>query len=1465
MSSQVTLQANGLNYSPNNLSLPQGSLLQADNVIIRRDNVVESRRGFAGYSEALGISSDRVKQLIEYKNIILANYADKLAFDTLVSNVDGKKIFDDFAGSYLDAQAGLRMKSIEANKNLYFTTSEGIKRISAKTAEDFTTAAGFIKPAGAVQALDFTALLDIVQGQTSGFLPSDSAVAYRVVWGYKDLNDTLVLGVPSDRVVVYNYLASQMAMDLNALTTMLDTIDQSTSMITDGDYATSFYTPVNSSGNTLLNNILNLAIKLDLDIVYADQGGTAPLDMDTIAITTNECTITFDAAMVPEDYFSVQDKIELQNFGSTFSVVNGIQTITSVDNTTRTITFTVTSPDIPSATVDSAATITSYTYRNITATGDVTYSEPLDDLVLSIPPTSEQLRNINNGMFRILEALKAELIGVIPTALQTAYVTPFVLTERANVKLNITIPSDIDSDYFFQVYRTRTFTADGVQTLGDSGGIPVVPDDEMRLVYEAFPTPSEVAAEEVEFLDNYPEELIINNTNLYTNPATGDGILQANYQPPFALDINTFKNYTFFSNTKTRYQITTLQLLGVANITSGDQITISNGTETNTYTFVSGVQEITDITFTMTGLAAGEYMKLYSANDATVYNLYYVIDGVGTGPSIAGEIDVPVNILSTFTNNQLATRSMDVINTLVYDFSAVESTLPKITVTNILEGKVTTFSAGTTPFTIAVVQNGNGEDAATDQVLLSSLVSAAQAIDETARSLVRVINKQAASPVYAYYLSGDNTPPGQINLQNKDLSGPAFYVTSSSVAAGLSFNPDISPENTNITSISIANPTVITTSAPHGLNNNEQIILAGTNSTPSANGVYTVTVLSSTTFSIPVDVTIAGTAGVWTKTSDIQYATNEVRQNRLYYSKLNQPDAVPLLNYLDVGAEDKAILRIFPLRDSLFVFKEDGLFRVSGELAPFVLALFDASCVLTAPDSVDVSNNEIYCWTLKGITKVNETGADDNISRPIDTVTQKLGSSSYPSFKTATWGVGYDSDNTYTVYTTALPDDEYATVGFTYNTLTNTWTNVIRTQTCGIVLDTDDKLYMGNGDENTIDKERKDFARTDYADRQFDIQLSGSSLFNGGKTLKFTSVSNIRIGDVIVQEQELTIYLFNKLLKQLDLDPTLEFDNYFSTLEATPGMDLRLRLEELAIKLDLDSSLSGGYFDRIDAKSGSITFNDVGFPSEVTTSAAHELVEGRVITITGTQTPQSEPILSGNYTVSGTGVFGVSDTFDLDVDVNTAGGTGLSYSTAPNLNDFQDLKACFNAIVFRLNSDAGATYSNYKPVTMVTSMEAVVVNVDVLTKKVTFNIPLQWIVGEMTVYKAIEKIVVYAPEPMGDPLMSKQVREATVMLESRAITFFSVSFSSDLIPQFFPIEFNGSGNGIFGSYSQPGFGNGFFGGMGNAAPFRTIIPPKIQRCRYILVQLDHDVAREKFVVNGVTLTGEVGKSTRAYR
>lgn len=68
-----------------------------------------------------------------------------------------------------------------------------------------------------------------------------------------------------------------------------------------------------------------------------------------------------------------------------------------------------------------------------------------------------------------------------------------------------------------------------------------------------------------------------------------------------------------------------------------------------------------------------------------------------------------------------------------------------------------------------------------------------------------------------------------------------------------------------VTSSSVANPSVITTGSAHGLSTGDTTTIAGhSGSTPSINGSHVVTVISSTTFSIPVNVTVGGTGGTAT-------------------------------------------------------------------------------------------------------------------------------------------------------------------------------------------------------------------------------------------------------------------------------------------------------------------------------------------------------------------------------------------------------------------------------------------------------------------------------------------------------------------------------------------------------------------------------------------------------------------------
>jgi hypothetical protein len=71
------------------------------------------------------------------------------------------------------------------------------------------------------------------------------------------------------------------------------------------------------------------------------------------------------------------------------------------------------------------------------------------------------------------------------------------------------------------------------------------------------------------------------------------------------------------------------------------------------------------------------------------------------------------------------------------------------------------------------------------------------------------------------------------------------------------------PAAKTITTSSVADPTLITTSAAHALVVGSVVVIAGhTGSTPTLNGAHVVTAIpSTTTFNIPVAVTVGGTGG----------------------------------------------------------------------------------------------------------------------------------------------------------------------------------------------------------------------------------------------------------------------------------------------------------------------------------------------------------------------------------------------------------------------------------------------------------------------------------------------------------------------------------------------------------------------------------------------------------------------------
>ena len=185
MGQTLTLAVRGRYIEQNPFSeVPDGALRTASNLVIDRDGIGESRRGFMQYGTLPGVLS----QLLNFSDTLLLHYDN----DTLAYDSDNAGTWVDYAGTFSAPSTDLRMRGLELNRSFYFTSDLGIQRLDSVT--------GTPRRRGVTRALDCSAALTGV----TGFLANNAAVAYRIVWGYRDINNQLLLGSPSARIVIGN-------------------------------------------------------------------------------------------------------------------------------------------------------------------------------------------------------------------------------------------------------------------------------------------------------------------------------------------------------------------------------------------------------------------------------------------------------------------------------------------------------------------------------------------------------------------------------------------------------------------------------------------------------------------------------------------------------------------------------------------------------------------------------------------------------------------------------------------------------------------------------------------------------------------------------------------------------------------------------------------------------------------------------------------------------------------------------------------------------------------------------------------------------------------------------------------------------------------------------------------------------------------------------------------------------------
>lgn len=233
-------------------------------------------------------------------------------------------------------------------------------------------------------------------------------------------------------------------------------------------------------------------------------------------------------------------------------------------------------------------------------------------------------------------------------------------------------------------------------------------------------------------------------------------------------------------------------------------------------------------------------------------------------------------------------------------------------------------------------------------------------------------------------------------------------------------------------------------------------------------------------------------------------------QGFLYFSKYQQPEAVPAAQNIPVGSRSSSILRIAALRDSLIIVKEDGVYRLNGSSpSDFAVTLLDSTVNCKGADTVAVLNNQVFLISDQGTVAVSETAARI-VSRPIEPLLVAILGKSY--FPTQSHAVSYQSERAY-LCTTVTPQAVTADTVYCYNAISDGWSTWDSTFLDAIVKSTDDKLYyvsLGN----LIKQERKNQNRLDFCDANFAaLVLTTPST----TTATFSITTGVAaVGDVIV-------------------------------------------------------------------------------------------------------------------------------------------------------------------------------------------------------------------------------------------------------------------------------------------------------------------------------------------------------------
>lgn len=591
------------------------------------------------------------------------------------------------------------------------------------------------------------------------------------------------------------------------------------------------------------------------------------------------------------------------------------------------------------------------------------------------------------------------------------------------------IPDDINSvsqNYFIQIYRTTESNSETASPSADFKLIEQITLDNLSLLNRVF-----------SYKDTTDTVLLTNATELYTNPNSREGELQANLRPPYCTDLALFQNYVFHANCTARH-VLNIDVIDTSGIADNDYIEIKVDAVTRRYVARSGV--------------GNQSVQSQSVTDASGYlRINYTAHGLLDGDTVF------INYVSGGT---LAVDTYTVTSSTANSFD------------------LSKFGSGI-PYSAVSYLYFQGVKNSVENFIFQydkTSASVGTQLRRTAQGLIKAINRDLDSLVYGNYISAIDDTPGKIRISAEDFTG-TIYLAGSSAGIRNAFS---------------------------------QVLPA---SFASGNQVF---------------------------------SKNNIQQNAVFISKLSEPEAVPVVNYLLVGSKNKAIKRIFALRDSVILLKEDGIFKITGNnIANFSVTPLDTTVIVLAENSGALLNNKVYFLGTQGICSATDSSVEI-LSRRIENFIEPI--LGQANLNAETSAVSYESDRTYRISTLGY-NSPVKNITYIYNSLNDTWTSSDYLFSAGVV-GPSNKLFLVSG--NQVLKERKYGNRLEFAGQNYNCTISFVSVASRQAVVEIANRTP-EIGDVIVYDS-----VVNRIRNVIEISSSQYLVTFAKIPNLLPGTSVSL-------------------------------------------------------------------------------------------------------------------------------------------------------------------------------------------------------------------------------------------------------------------------------------------------------------------